>query len=79
MINEWKITFSTINNNEGNKLRVKNASGEIKRKLKPSEIKKVDVVDNPKSQAKINRATKIKDSIKTTNKLVRNENLTSSN
>ena len=47
-----------------------------KRKLKPSEIKKVDIVDNPKAQSKIDRAIKIKDSIKTTNKLIRNEDMT---
>ena len=67
----------TIEKNEGYKIRVKNASGEMtKRKLKPSEIKKVDIVDNPKAQSKIDRAIKIKDSIKTTNKLIRNEDMT---
>jgi hypothetical protein len=67
----------TIDNKEGYKLRVKNASGEMtKRKLKPSEIKKVNTIDNPKPQAKIDRAIKIKDSIKTTNKLIRNEDMT---
>jgi hypothetical protein len=47
-----------------------------KRKLKPSEIKKIAIVDNPKAQSKIDRSIKIKDSIKTTNKLVRNEDMT---
>ena len=47
-----------------------------KRKLKPSELLKVNTVSNPISQAYIDRAIQSKNNAKVTNKLIRNEDMT---
>jgi hypothetical protein len=45
-------------------------------KLKTSELLKATTVSNPKSQAYIDRKIKSKEKAKTTNKLIRNEDMT---
>jgi hypothetical protein len=49
---------------------------ETKRKLKPSELLKVDTVSNPISQAYIDRTIKSKNNVKVTKTLIRNEDMT---
>jgi hypothetical protein len=46
------------------------------RKMKPSELLKVNVVENPISQSFIDRNKKSKDSAKVTTKLIINEKMT---
>jgi len=62
----------TIDKKEGYKLILNDS----KRKLKPSELLKVDTVANPISQAYIDRTIKSKNNVKVTNKLIRNEDMT---
>ena len=62
----------TIDKKEGYKIILK----DTKRKLKPSELLKVDTVSNPISQAYIDRTIKSKNNVKVTNKLIRNEDMT---
>ena len=47
-----------------------------KRKLKPSELLKADIVSNPISQSYIDNKIKSKENAKITNKLIRNEDMT---
>ena len=62
----------TIDKKEGYKIILK----DTKRKLKPSELLKVNTVSNPISQAYIDRTIKSKNNVKVTNKLIRNEDMT---
>ena len=56
----------TIDKKEGYKIILK----DTRRKLKPSELLKVDTVSNPISQAYIDRTIKSKNNVKVTNKLI---------
>jgi hypothetical protein len=62
----------TIDKKEGYKIILK----DTRRKLKPSELLKVDTVSNPISQAYIDRTIKSNNNVKVTNKLFRNEDMT---
>jgi hypothetical protein len=62
----------TIDKKEGYKILVK---GE-RRKLKPSELLKADIISNPIAQTYINNKIKSKENAKITNKLIRNEDMT---
>ena len=70
--NKFSKEIYTIDKKEGYKIILKDK----KRKLKPSELLKVNTVSNPISQAYIDRTIKSKENAKITNKLIRNEDMT---
>jgi len=70
--NKFSNDIYTIDKKEGYKIIVKDE----KRKLKPSELLKVNTVSNPISQAYIDRTIQSKNNAKVTNKLIRNEDMT---
>ena len=75
--NKFSKEIYTVENKEGYKLTLKNALGEaLKRTLKPSELLKVNAVENPISQAFIDRNKKAIANAKVTTKLIRNEDMT---
>ena len=69
---KFSKSLYTIDKKEGYKLIIKDE----KRKLKPSELLKVNTVSNPISQAYIDRTIQSKNNAKVTNKLIRNEDMT---
>ena len=75
--NKFSKEIYTVENKEGYKLTLKNALGEaVHRKMKPSELLKVNAVENPISQAFIDRNKKAIANAKVTTKLIRNEDMT---
>ena len=75
--NRFSKEIYTVENKEGYKLTLKNALGEaLKRTLKPSELLKVNAVENPISQAYIDKNKKAIANAKITTKLIRNEDMT---
>ena len=70
--NNFSKEIHAIDKKEGYKIVLKDQ----KRKLKPSELLKVNTVSNPISQAYIDRTIKSKNNVKVTNKLIRNEDMT---
>ncbi len=71
MIKENSKSLYTIDKREGYKLIIKDE----KRKLKPPELLQATTVSNPISQAYIDRTIRSKENPKTTNKLIRNEDM----
>ena len=75
--NKFSKEIYTVDSKEGYKLTLKNALGEAEdRKMKPSELLKVNAVENPISQAFIDRNKKAIANAKVTTKLIRNEDMT---
>jgi hypothetical protein len=75
--NKFSKEIYTVENKEGYKLTLKNALGEaVHRTMKPSELLKVNAVENPISQAFIDRNKKAIANAKVTTKLIRNEDIT---
>ena len=70
--NNFSKEIYAIDKKEGYKIVLKDQ----KRKLKPSELLKVNTVSNPILQAYIDRTIKSKENAKITNKLIRNEDMT---
>ena len=70
--NKFSKDIYSIDKKEGYKIILKDK----KRKLKLSELLKVNTVSNPISQAYIDRTIKSKENAKITNKLIRNEDMT---
>ena len=75
--NKFSKEIYTVENKEGYKLTLKNALGEaVHRTMKPSELLKVNAVENPISQSFIDRNKKSIANAKITTKLIRNEDMT---
>ena len=75
--NKFSKEIYTVDDREGYKITLKNALGEaLKRTLKPSELLKINAVENAISQTFIDRNKKAKANAKITTKLIRNEDMT---